>query len=72
MGFIDFFGTVKVFAMLFSAILFNFVVKRAIGTHSLTLKLGDCEALPTRLLEGLSICPVQLQCCTLFSDRVAM
>ena len=30
-GFIYFFGTVKVFGMFFSVILFNFVVKRAMG-----------------------------------------
>ena len=53
---IYFFGTVEVSGIFFSAILFNFVVKRAMGS---------------RLLEGLPICPVQppmLQ--YFFSNRV--
>ena len=47
--------------MLLSAILCNLAVKRAIGSSNplFILKLRDCEALPTRLLEGLPICSVQ-------------
>ena len=47
--------------MFLSAILFNLAVTKGYRVINplFILQLRDCEALPTRLLEGLPICSVQ-------------
>ena len=60
-GFIDFSGNCRDFGSVFLHYIVYLGCKKGYRVFNplFPLKLRDCEALPTRLLEGLSICSVQ-------------